>query len=225
MSEQFEAASRAITEVAKAGGQVAETLGKGIDAGRELGEFLSGSSLKQIPRALISLLGGDWIIGKQVENIIQIQAKVHQLAREKGLKLDPQTLPWRIKVDAIRGMADEDDASLQEVWADLLVQAMRSDDRRKELDRIMIDVVRRMSPLSAQLLRMTHRQKSHGESLKRGKLVHLFSVERRIDIGESAIVMDHLTQLRCVQHLPAKGGDHSTAITALGRKILSSIER
>ena len=215
----LEPTSRAITEVAKAGGKIADTLGKGIDASKEVGEFLSGSSLKAIPRAIVSLLGGDWIIGKQVENILLIQARIHELARENRVQLDADTLPWRIKVEAVRGMADEDDDFLQQKWSTLLVTAMRSDEKRKELDRIILDIFKKLSPLSARLLIFVLQQENDGAKLIRGDLARTFAKQERIPIQNAAMVMDHLTQLRCVQHLPSTKTTHATTITALGREM------
>lgn len=218
-----EATSRAVIEVARAGGKVADSMGRSIDAGKELGEFLTGSALKQIPRAVVSILGGDWIIGKQVENIIGIQARIHGLARDRGLKLDPSTLPWRVKLEAIRGMADEEDESLQNLWARLMVQSMRDDDKRMILDRIIVDTVRRLSPLSARMLEIISDEKAKKIDLKRRKLVFLFSEIQGIEASEAAVIMDHLTQLRCVQHRRLSEKDHSTSITALGSKIIQLV--
>lgn len=222
MSE-IEVSAKAVEEVAKAGGKVSDAFGKSVDAGRELGHFLSGSSLKQIPRAVVSLLGGDWIIGKQVENVIRIQSRVHKLATENGLELDPESLPWRIKVEAIRGMADEDDDFLQEKWSQILVAAMRDDEKKSELDRITLDVFKRLTPLSARLLVFTSTFKKPGEKRLRSAVVISFSQEEGIPVHNAAMVMDHLTQLRCVQHLPVSEKEHSTTVTALGREIAARL--
>lgn len=221
---EIESTSRAAAEVAKAGGKIADFGGKSIDAGVEIGRYLSGSSIKTIPRAVISLLGGDWIIHKQVENIIKIQAKIHQIAADHNLRLDPETLPWRIKMEAVRGMADEDDKFLQEKWAEILVGAMRDDNKRLEIDRIVIDVFKRLNPLSARLLVFVGDEKSGGNRLRRRKLVAAFSEQEDIRVKHAAMVMDHLTQLRCVQHLPASKNDHSTSISTLGKELILRLQ-
>jgi hypothetical protein len=223
MSE-IEEGSRAITEVAKAGGKIADAVGKGIDAGQEIGKFLSGSSLKQIPRAIVSLLGGDWIIGKQVENIIKTQKRIHDLAIENGIRLDPSTLPWRLKVEFVRGMADEDDDTMQELWARLVVNATREDDLKKDVDRIAIDVMRRLSPQSARLFIAIRDMKQSSEKLTRTSIVRSYSATASLPKERVAMLIDHLSQLRCIQHRPIGGGQHATSITALGRSILDATE-
>ena len=222
MSE-IEEGSRAIAEVAKAGGKIAEAVGKGIDAGQEVGEFLCGSALMHIPRAIVSLLGGDWIIGKQVENIIKIQKRIHDLARESGAQLDPSSLPWRIKVDFVRGMADEDDLDMQELWAKLVLNSMRADDARKEIDRITLDVVRRLSPHSARLFGYIQDMKRKGQKLTRSSIVQSFSEQSDLPKERVAMLVDHLTQVRCIQHRPIENNQHITTITALGRNILEAV--
>lgn len=221
MSE-FEQSSKAVIEVAKAGGKISDAVGKAVDAGAEIGRFLSGSSLKEIPRAIVSLLGGDWIIGKQVENIIKIQTRIHEIAHENNVRLDPESLPWRIKVETIRGIADEDNEFLQEKWSNLLVLAMRDDDKRKELDRITLDIMKRLTPQSARLLVhifYLRTDRDSGEKRLRSSTVRSFSEVEGIPVSDAAIVMDYLTQLRCVQHFPISKKEHFTSVTALGREM------
>lgn len=217
--------SKAVAEVAKAGGKISDTVGKGVDAGTELGRFLAGSSLKSIPRAIVSILGGDWIIGKQVENIIKIQHRIHETALERGLQLDPQSLPWRIKVEAIRGMADEDDEVLQQEWANILISAMSKEEKFGALDRLVLDTFKRLSPVSARMLLFVAKASVSGTGrLYRGKVVRDFSDSEDISLHDAAMTMDHLSQLRCAQHHPVLDKDHITSVTALGRDLVRRMD-
>lgn len=120
-------------------------------------------------------------------------------------------------------MADEDDDFLQEKWSQLLISAMRDDDRRKELDRIVLDTMRRLTPQSARLLIFINDRKKSKIPLIRRTIVIDFSNKQNVESHNSTMIMDYLAQLRCVQHTPSGKNDHLTSITTLGRAMIERL--
>ena len=220
MDEESEQSSAEI-EVSKAGGKIMDQVNQGVDAAKQIDHFLSNSGVMAIPRALVSVLGGNWIIAKQVENVIKVQKKLHEFAEKEGVRLDPEDLPWRIKVDIIRGISDEDDANLQDMWSRLLLTSMRDDKKQKDIDRIVVDAVKRLTPQSAQLLEYTHRQFKGNRKVWRGEVVRGFAEEYNYSKVDTAMFMDYLSQVRCIQHtVDDDKNDHRTRMTTLGRMIM-----
>ena len=64
-------------EVSKLVGSLCKRLVKVWTPQSKLMNFYLNSGVMKIPRALVSLLRGNWIIAKQIENVINVQKRLH----------------------------------------------------------------------------------------------------------------------------------------------------
>ncbi|MEW6667362.1 MAG: Abi-alpha family protein [Thermodesulfobacteriota bacterium] len=134
--------SRAIEEVAKASG-------KGIDAARELGGFLSkyaGGSLKQAMGIV-----EDKLKYLRWERQVRLMQRANEFLAERGLRLPSRKVPLRIAIPLIQCGSLEENDSLQDRWAALLTNAADGSSDT-EVRRAFISILEDLTPLDAVLL-------------------------------------------------------------------------
>jgi abortive infection alpha-like protein len=138
MSDQ----SKGIEEVAKA-------TGKAIDAGRELGGFLSkyvGGSLEQAMGIV-----EDKLKYLRWERQIRLIERADQFLAKKGLPRPSRKVPLQVAIPLIQGGSLEEDNWLQDRWAALLVNAADASSH-VEVRRAFISILEDLTPLDALLL-------------------------------------------------------------------------
>jgi hypothetical protein len=138
MSEE----SKAIEEVAKASG-------KAVDAARELGGFLSkyvGGSLEQAMGIV-----EDKLKYLRWERQIRLVDRADQFLKERGLSQPSRKVPLQVAIPLIQGGSLEEDDSLQDRWAALLVNAADAASDT-EVRRAFISILEDITPLDALLL-------------------------------------------------------------------------
>lgn len=68
------------------------------------------------------MIAGDWVSYWRLKNLRKIERKVSEL-RDQHQKTVPKRIEPRIGITLIEGAANEDDDSLQELWANLIFRA------------------------------------------------------------------------------------------------------
>jgi abortive infection alpha-like protein len=143
MSEE----SRATEEVAKASGKV-------IDAARELGGFLSkyvGGSVEQAMGIV-----EDKLKYLRWERQIRLVERANQFLTKRGLSQPSRKVPLQVAIPLIQGGSLEEDDSLQDRWAALLVNAADASSNT-EVRRAFISILEDLTPLDALLLEKIYR--------------------------------------------------------------------
>ncbi len=139
MSEE----SRAIEEVAR-------TTGKAIDAGRELGGFLSkyvGGSIEQAMGIV-----EDKLRYLRWERQIRLMESVNNLLAQKGLPQPSRKVPLQVAIPLIQGGSLEENDVLQDRWAALLANAADASSN-VDVRRAYISILEDLTPLDALLLK------------------------------------------------------------------------
>lgn len=138
-----------ITESAKAVQEVAKTGGKAIDAGRELGGFVS----RFIEGPLEQGMGivEDRLRFMRWERKLRLMARANQLMQEHGIQGPSRPLPLKLVVPLLEGASMEDDDYLQDLWARLLVNAADAESG-VDLQRAYISILEGITPLEAKIL-------------------------------------------------------------------------
>jgi hypothetical protein len=134
--------SNAIEEVAKAAG-------KAVDAGRELGGFLSkyvGGSIEQAMGIV-----EDKLKYLRWERQIRLVERANQFLDAKGLPQPSRKVPLQVAIPLIQGGSLEEDDWLQDRWAALLVNAADASSH-VEVRRAFISILEDLTPLDALLL-------------------------------------------------------------------------
>lgn len=138
-----------MTDEAKAIEEVAKTSGKAIDAAREFGGFISkyaGSPLEQA----IGIFD-DKLKYLRWERQIRLMERANKFLADRGLPLPTRKVPLQIAIPLIQSGSLEEDDSLQDRWASLLVNAGDAS-LSTEVRRAFISILEDLSPLDAVLL-------------------------------------------------------------------------
>jgi hypothetical protein len=134
--------SKAIEEVAK-------TTGKFVDAGRELGGFLS----KYVEGPIEQLMGifEDKLKYLRWERKCRLIERANQFLTERGLSMPSRKIPLQIAIPLIQAGSLEEDDWLQDCWATLLVNAADAS-FEIEIRRAFISILEDLTPLDALIL-------------------------------------------------------------------------
>jgi hypothetical protein len=112
-------------ESAQAIGKVADTVAKGIDAAREFGSFFSqhfGGTVEQGVG-----LWKDKLFYRRWKNRAAFQFEVKAKINELGLEGKLRPLEMKIGVPLLEAASLQDDPDIQELWAQMLVNAINPD--------------------------------------------------------------------------------------------------
>ncbi|MCA3279017.1 MAG: DUF4393 domain-containing protein [Roseomonas sp.] len=140
--------TKAITEVAKATGEVAKLSGKAIDAATGFANWV-GKTIGTIPEDLLGIAGGDWLHEQRRRNLISLQAKTAEI-RTRIYAGPPQEPSVSVVLPLLRAASDEARPELQSLWAGLLTAALQPDGGRR-VRRAYFDTLAQMEPLDAVL--------------------------------------------------------------------------
>lgn len=137
------------TESAKAVQEVAKTTGKALDTAREAGGFIS----RFIAGPLEQGMGifEDKLKYIRWENQQRFMKRALSLQRRLGLSDPDRAVPLKIAIPLFQGASVEEDGSLQDLWANLLINAAY----RKsgvEVQRAYVEILSQLSPTEAQIL-------------------------------------------------------------------------
>ncbi len=145
MSNEIEA----VTEGAKAAQEVAKTTGKALDAAQAGGAYLA-RMLGTVPEDVVGLLGGDLLRQYRIRNWHKISQKTFDKLDQRGVEqLEP--LSAKVIVPLLEAASNEDDETLQDMWAELLANAM-DPACDVSLQRVFIDTLKQFEPIDARVL-------------------------------------------------------------------------
>lgn len=113
-----------IHESAKAVQEIAKTTGKAIDAGEKFGVFIS----RFISGPLEQGMGifEDKLKYMRWERQVRLMQRADQLMKEICLDKPTRSIPLKLAVPLLEAASLEDDDTLQDLWARLLVNAANS---------------------------------------------------------------------------------------------------
>jgi hypothetical protein len=141
--------TKAVTEVAKATGEVAKLGGKAIDAVTSFGGWLN-KTVGTIPEDVLGIAGGDWLKEQRKRNLISLQAMTEKKIRDR-LNAATLTEPSvSVVLPLLKTAADENRPELQELWAGLLASSFQSDGGQK-VRRAFFETLSKMEPADARL--------------------------------------------------------------------------
>ncbi len=129
--------------------EVAKTAGKAVEAGRELGGFLSkyvGGSIEQAMGIV-----EDKLKYQRWERQIRLFERADRFLAENGLAQPSRKVPLQVAIPLIQGGSLEEDDGLQDRWATLLVNAADASSH-VEVRRAFISILEDLTPLDALIL-------------------------------------------------------------------------
>jgi hypothetical protein len=141
--------SENMTEASKAVQEVAKTTGKTVDAIREFGGFIARVTAGSIEQA--AGIFEDKLKYMRWENQLNLMKKVELKLHEVGLKSPSRSIPLKLAVPLLEAAALEDDDSLQDRWAALIVNGANAASGI-EIRRSYINILETLTPLDAKIL-------------------------------------------------------------------------
>lgn len=138
-----------MTDESKAIEEVAKTSGKAIDAAREFGGFISKYAGGPLEQAMG--IFEDKLKYLRWERQIRLIERANKFLADRGLSLPTRKVPLQIAIPLIQGGSLEEDDSLQDRWASLLVNAGDASSNA-EVRRAFISILEDLAPLDAVLL-------------------------------------------------------------------------
>ena len=195
-----------ITAVAKAVEETAKTGGALIEAGSDLARFV-GKALGTAPENTIGLLGGDYLHELRIRNLDKISRKTEEILRERGAE-DPEPIGPKALLPALEAASEETDKTLQDMWANLLANAM-DPDKDLSLNRVFIEALKQFEPLDALVFQQTGRMLSKEGELPKDKLVDVEWLAQRLSLRQTQLELSagHLHKLGCVKPVKNKPGN------------------
>lgn len=142
----MEEESKAVQEVAKA-------TGKGIDAVREAGGFIARYVAGPLEEGVGIL--SDRLKYVRWERQVRLMQRADQFLREAGLDAPSRAVPLKIAIPLLQAATIEDDDSLQDLFAALLVNAANAASG-VEVHRSFIEILGQVTPLEARILKVVY---------------------------------------------------------------------
>lgn len=142
----MEEESKAIQEVAKA-------TGKGIDAVREAGGFIARYVAGPLEEGVGIL--SDRLKYVRWERQMRLMQRADEFLREVGLEAPSRAVPLKIAIPLLQAATIEDDDSLQDLFAALLVNAANATSG-VEVHRSFIEILSQITPLEARILNVIY---------------------------------------------------------------------
>ncbi len=187
-------------------------------------------------RAAVDLMGGHYVQELAKMNRECVAQKLTK--KLEARKIDqPKIISPRVLVPALTALSEESDDALQELWANLMANAM-DPDADVDLQKILIETLRQLEPIDAVLLAQID---AHAQ-LDTASLT-LETIASNVDFRPMALALSHerLARLGCVQVVTSRfagkqitatdgkreysvRGQHPTFdLTALGIELLRAV--
>ncbi|MGX4641724.1 Abi-alpha family protein [Massilia sp. SYSU DXS3249] len=138
-----------ITAVAEAVQEVAKVTGKGIEAITELSHFVS--EFTRAPLAAGFGIVADRLTFMRAERQLRFQVRTRELLSELGIAHPTRAVPLKFAVPLLEQASLEEDDSLQDLWAHLLVNAANASSP-VEMRRAFISILEQLTSLDALIL-------------------------------------------------------------------------
>ena len=214
-----------IDEEAKATKEIAKATGKAIDAGRELGKFIS----KFIAGPLEQGIGifEDKLKYMRWERQVSFMEMASKTLANRGLTVPNRTVPMKIAIPLFQAAIVEDDDDLQSIWANLLVNAADKDSGI-EVTRNFVSILQDISFVEVQILEKIYSiTEAPDDAFWTRDLPERVLTERPVeDIGgpkeEIALALSNLCRLGLLDSaILASGARSMIAVgqTVLGKKL------
>ncbi len=138
-----------VSETAKAVQEVAKTTGKAIAAGEKFGRFISRYVAGSIEQGMG--IFEDKLKYMRWERQARLMQRAKQLSNEIGLTQPSRPIPLKLAIPLFEAASLEDDDTLQDIWARLLVNAANAESHIN-LQRAYIEILEQITPLEASIL-------------------------------------------------------------------------
>ena len=223
--------SKALTELGKAGQELAKTASKGIDVVQKFGEFVARYASG--PFEQVSSMATDSLRYYRLERLLRFEKKINDLMKETGEVSPTKTIPLKMALKLLQSASIEDNDYLQDMWATLLVNSSIS---RYDIDLhpVYIEILNSVTPLEAAILDKIYYlplDKHRHHSIVTGQLPKevFFREDGQEEVilpsEEVSLALANLTRLGCLSRSTTWGGTESLTTvnpTVIGRNLVKA---
>lgn len=164
-----------IAESAKAVQEVAKTTSQAISTVEKIGNFFSRIMAESID-ATCGMLA-DSLKFKRWERQISLIEKAEKKIKEKNLSNKIRPVAPKLAIPIFKGASLEDDESLHDIWANLLVTSLNPS---SEIPRnCFIDIIRQLEPIDVKILNFLYRY--HSKKSEESKKIEEDRLEKQKD--------------------------------------------
>ena len=206
MGEEIET----VTESAKAVQEVAKTGRALIEPATDLAKYVA-RVLGTVPEDIVGFLVGDPLHELRQHTLTGILRAAFEKLRAREVETAKPIRPGPGK-EAFEAASMETDETLQDMWAELLANAM-DPNKDTSLQRIFIEALKQMEPIDALVLR-TMAEKAPNEALGSQDLMERIGYRETL----AAVSTDRLTDLGVLREMGSMGKPHYD-IAALGMEL------
>ena len=215
-----------VTEVAKAVGEVSRAGHQALVVTEKLGSFLSrivGQPLEQV-----SGIVTDKLKYVRLERSLRLVDRAQGLIDQRGNRMVPRQVPLNVAIPVLEGASLEEDDSLQDVWAALLVNAADANSG-VEVKRALVSILQDFSPMEVRLLQAIYDAPMQGVPTKGLPDAYVEPGKEESDPGLPAepvqIGLWQLKRLGCITEagtFDSVGGVRRVQTTALGKAMVKA---
>ena len=188
----------AVTETAKAVQEVAKTTGKVVDATQAAGAYLA-RMLGTAPEDVVGLLGGNYLRDLRISIWSKIGQRTFEKLDERHIE-KPRPLNAKLIEPLLDAASAESDETLQEMWADLLANAM-DPNKDTSLRLVFIETLKSFEPLDALLFQRVGKTLLEENGIAKGTIFNFESLGQYFDLRATQVELSsrHLHKLGCIR--------------------------
>lgn len=183
-------------EQAKAVQEVAKTTGQGLDIVKQVGSFIG-----RIGGNAFMTMGGifnDTVQFWRYQNLVRIADKCEAIQQKRESQGITTPIPPRVLIPLLEYASKEDDETLQDLWAALIVNGMDAS-KGLELDKRFVEILSTLESLDAHIILMLGRAgEAYGARLPKlssGQIAQSLGVKEE----DVLISLDNLQRTGCVK--------------------------
>ncbi|MFQ2194408.1 Abi-alpha family protein [Aeromonas jandaei] len=228
MNEELETTK----EIAKATQEVAKTVSRGLDVSRDMGRFVSKFISGPIEEGMGII--EDKLKYIRWERRQRLMSRAEEFMRDKGFSDPDSPVPLKNAVRFLEFATLEDNDSLQDLWAMLLVNGTNSTTGIK-IERSFIEILGQLSPLEAKILEAVY-SLPYEETRHNGVITENLPISAKVTNERSdkdtlepddevKIALSNLVRLGCLKFPMTWGGGEiftSVNTTLIGKKLVAA---
>jgi hypothetical protein len=185
---------------------------------------VSKATVVPVAHDIIGLFGGDFIAQKRKENLKRIADKAAQRAKTEGEEFDLRKLNQKTALAFARAAADEDQESLQDVWARLLHRASNEDDMGARAG--FIEALDAFDALDARVLEALVTLQRYSDGIGEPTLSQRIAEKLGVRANAIGVALSHLGKLDIVQNpsggIPGQTGPNPV-FTPFGSELVRAL--
>jgi hypothetical protein len=142
--------------------------------------------------------GGEKIAFFRWKNRLNTFKKAQKILDDHGIKPSAAGIPPRLSIPLLEAIGDEDDETVQQLWAGLIANAA-DPNQRQQITRAFIRILRSIDPLEAAVLQWHMPLLAEADTTKNGEPVEAQVLCSAVHVTEAElkISLHHLASLGC----------------------------